>query len=51
LLRADYIAESVDEFLTEIGTEAEAGEEIHLGFTFSYAHRDASSSQDCLGWH
>lgn len=32
----DYIAESVDEFLTEIGTEADAGEDIHLGFTFSF---------------
>jgi hexokinase len=32
----DYIAESVDAFLTEIGTDTETGEDLHLGFTFSF---------------
>lgn len=34
---SDYIADSVDAFLTEIGTQAPASSEpIHLGFTFRY---------------
>ena len=32
----DYIANSVDHFLTEIGTSAEEDEKLHLGFTFSF---------------
>jgi hypothetical protein len=35
LLVTGYIADSIDAFLTELGTETEAGEDIHLGFTFS----------------
>jgi len=32
----DYIAGSVDHFLTEIGTDASEDEKLHLGFTFSF---------------
>ncbi|CEQ39556.1 SPOSA6832_01095 [Sporobolomyces salmonicolor] len=32
----DYIAGSVDHFLTEIGTDAAEDEKLHLGFTFSF---------------
>ncbi|GJN90557.1 hypothetical protein Rhopal_003569-T1 [Rhodotorula paludigena] len=32
----DYIAGSVDHFLTEIGTNATEDEKLHLGFTFSF---------------
>lgn len=32
----DYIAGSVDHFLTEIGTSATEDEKLHLGFTFSF---------------
>ncbi|GAA5850645.1 hypothetical protein JCM8547_001943 [Rhodosporidiobolus lusitaniae] len=32
----DYIAGSVDHFLTEIGTTATEDEKLHLGFTFSF---------------
>ncbi|GAA6001383.1 hypothetical protein JCM10207_006636 [Rhodosporidiobolus poonsookiae] len=32
----DYIAGSVDHFLTEIGTSASEDEKLHLGFTFSF---------------
>ncbi|BGO91558.1 hypothetical protein NBRC10512_003218 [Rhodotorula toruloides] len=32
----DYIAGSVDHFLTEIGTTASEDEKLHLGFTFSF---------------
>ncbi|GAA6051733.1 hypothetical protein JCM3770_002705 [Rhodotorula araucariae] len=32
----DYIAGSVDHFLTEIGTAATEDEKLHLGFTFSF---------------
>lgn len=34
--RPDYIADSVDSFLTDIGTEMDENEKIHLGFTFRY---------------
>ncbi|KAI5481801.1 hexokinase [Pseudohyphozyma bogoriensis] len=32
----DYIATSVDQFLTQIGTTIEEGQELLLGFTFSF---------------
>jgi hexokinase len=32
----DYIADSVDAFLTDIGSQAEGNEPLHLGFTFRY---------------
>ncbi|KAK4049502.1 hypothetical protein OIO90_005453 [Microbotryomycetes sp. JL221] len=32
----DYIANSVDQFLTEIGTTGDANEKLYLGFTFSF---------------
>jgi hypothetical protein len=31
---SDYIADSVDSFLTEIGSDIPETEAIHLGFTF-----------------
>jgi len=31
----DYIADSVDAFLTDIGSEIGTNEPMHLGFTFS----------------
>ena len=34
--RPDYIADSVDSFLTDIGTEMDENEKIHLGFTFRF---------------
>ncbi|ORY46308.1 hexokinase-domain-containing protein [Leucosporidium creatinivorum] len=32
----DYIANSVDQFLTEIGTTGDPNEKLYLGFTFSF---------------
>lgn len=32
----DYIATSVDQFLTQIGTDAQEDEKLYLGFTFSF---------------
>ncbi|KAL7417005.1 hexokinase-domain-containing protein [Mrakia frigida] len=46
-----YIADSIDAFLTELGTESEVGEELHLGFTFSFpVEQTALASGKILTW-
>ncbi|CDZ96529.1 hexokinase [Phaffia rhodozyma] len=47
----DYIAESVDSFLTEIGTESDSGKVLHLGFTFSFpVEQTALDAGTILTW-
>lgn len=48
----DYIADSVDAFLTDIGTQAPASSEpIHLGFTFSFpVEQTAIDAGKLLTW-
>ncbi|GAA5987789.1 hypothetical protein JCM11641_004930 [Rhodosporidiobolus odoratus] len=47
----DYIAGSVDHFLTEIGTEATEDEKLHLGFTFSFPVLQTALAEGTLiGW-
>ena len=40
----DYIADSVDAFLTAIGSHAEGNETLHLGFTFRFVFLGSKSS-------
>jgi hexokinase len=47
----DYIAGSVDHFLTEIGTSATEDEKLHLGFTFSFpVLQSAIAAGTLIGW-
>ncbi|GAA5886185.1 hypothetical protein JCM6882_004292 [Rhodosporidiobolus microsporus] len=47
----DYIAGSVDHFLTEIGTSATEDEKLHLGFTFSFpALQTALAAGTLISW-
>ncbi|BGP40176.1 hypothetical protein JCM10449v2_004134 [Rhodotorula kratochvilovae] len=47
----DYIAGSVDHFLTEIGTTATEDEKLHLGFTFSFpVQQTALAAGTLISW-
>ncbi|GAA5935323.1 hypothetical protein JCM3775_006239 [Rhodotorula graminis] len=47
----DYIAGSVDHFLTEIGTSASEDEKLHLGFTFSFpVQQTAIAAGTLMSW-
>lgn len=44
----DYIADSVDAFMTEVGSDMPAGEVVHLGFTFSFPVEQTALDQGKL---
>ncbi|WWC89990.1 uncharacterized protein L201_004920 [Kwoniella dendrophila CBS 6074] len=47
----DYIADSVDAFLTEIGSDISSNEPMHLGFTFSFpVEQTAIDAGKLLTW-
>ncbi|WVR05189.1 hypothetical protein IAU60_002201 [Kwoniella sp. DSM 27419] len=47
----DYIADSVDAFLTDIGSDISSGEPMHLGFTFSFpVEQTAIDAGKLLTW-
>lgn len=47
----DYIANSVDQFLTEIGTTGDENEKLYLGFTFSFpVAQTAIASGTLINW-
>lgn len=47
----DYIANAVDQFLTEIGTTGDVDEKLYLGFTFSFpVLQTAIASGTLINW-